>query len=123
MPVSEFSALLRTYREQRRLSQRGLAQATRINQAIISRLESGERGPSSPEQVLTIARALDLDRPRTDSLLSGAGYWPTVYTLLGPRDETLHAVAEVLADERIPETRKRRFRQLLTLLCEEWSTP
>lgn len=121
--MSEFSQLLRTCREQSRLSQRALSQAAGINQAIISRLESGDRTPSGAEQVLAIARALNLDRSTTDTLLSSAGYWPQTYLLLGPRDQTLRAVAEILADERIPDARKQRFRRLVETLSEEWSTP
>lgn len=121
--MSEFSRLLRACREQSHLSQRALSQATGINQAIISRLESGDRTPSSAEQVLAITRVLNLDRSASDTLLGSAGYWPRVYLLLGPQDQTLRAVAEILADEQMPEARKQRFRRLVETLSEEWSTP
>lgn len=121
--MSEFSQVLRTCREQSHLSQRALSQAAGVNQAIISRLESGDRTPSGAEQVLAIARALNLDRPTTDTLLGSAGYWPQVYLRLGPQDQTLRAVAEILADERMPEARRQRFRRLVQTLAEEWSAP
>ena|SRR5579884_1673994 len=120
--MAEFPALLRAYREESHLSQRALAQITQINQAILSRLESGDRGPSGAEQVLAIARALSLDRSRTDALLSSAGYWPQALIALGPADETLLAVARVLSDEAVPQARKQRFRRLVELLAEEWTS-
>jgi transcriptional regulator with XRE-family HTH domain len=119
--VPEFSELLKSFREQANLSQRALAQATSINQAIISRFESRDRGPSGPEQVLAIIRALELDQARADLLLSSAGYWPQVYTNLGPKDPTLFAVAQVLSNERIGPARRERFRRLVAILAEEYS--
>jgi transcriptional regulator with XRE-family HTH domain len=119
--MPEFSELLKTYREQAHLSQRSLAQATNINQAIISRFESGDRGPSGPEQVLAIIRALDLDQLRADALLSSAGYWPQVYVTLGPKDPTLLAAAQLLTNDRISPTRKERFRRLVAILLEEYA--
>jgi transcriptional regulator with XRE-family HTH domain len=121
--MPEFSELLKSYREQARLSQRALAQATNINQAIISRFESGNRGPSGPDQVLAIITALSLDQARADALLSSAGYWPRVYVTLGPDDPTLFAIAQLLANERVSPARKERFRRLVAILVEEYSEP
>jgi transcriptional regulator with XRE-family HTH domain len=56
--VPDFAELLKTFREAAGLSQRSLARASEINPAIISRMESGDRGPSGPAQVLAIARLL-----------------------------------------------------------------
>ncbi len=121
--MTGFSDLLRKRREQRQMPQRALSQLANINQALISRFETGDRLPSGPEQVLAIARALQLGDDDVDTLLAAAGYWPRVYVALGPRDETLLLVARFLADPAIPPVKKDRFRQLLTLLAQEWLAP
>jgi transcriptional regulator with XRE-family HTH domain len=121
--MPEFSELLKSCREQARLSQRALAQVTNINQAIISRFESGDRGPSGAEQVLAIIKALELDQARADALLSSAGYWPQVYVSIGPNDPTLFTIARLLANDRVGPARKERFRRLVAILAEEYSEP
>jgi transcriptional regulator with XRE-family HTH domain len=121
--MPEFSDLLKTYREQARISQRALAQASNINQAIISRFENGDRGPSGSEQVLAIVKALELDKDRADALLSSAGYWPQVFVTLGPDDPTLLEVARLLANDQISSARRERFRRLIAILVEEYAEP
>lgn len=120
MAGPDFAALLKTYRERRGLAQRALARAAQINPAIISRMESGDRGPSGPPQVLAIARALGLAAEEADALLASAGFWPQVYLALGPGDPTLRAAARVLASPDLGDEHKERFRRLVALLAEEW---
>lgn len=115
-----FAELLRGYRGRTGLSQRALARASEINPAIISRLESGDRAPSGPEQVLAITRALALDDLSADRLLASAGYWPRAVLALGPQDETLLTLARVLADGRLDQQARIRFRHILQLLAEQW---
>ncbi|MCL4534898.1 MAG: helix-turn-helix domain-containing protein [Bacteroidetes bacterium] len=115
-----FAELLRGYRGRTGLSQRALARASEINPAIISRLESGDRAPSGPEQVLAITRALALDDLSADRLLASAGYWPRAVLALGPQDETLLTLARVLADGRLDRQARIRFRHILQLLAEQW---
>ncbi|HEX2037193.1 MAG TPA: helix-turn-helix transcriptional regulator [Chloroflexota bacterium] len=118
--MPEFAPLLKAYREARGLAQRALSREAEINPAIISRMESGDRGPSGPEQVLAIARALRLAPYETDRLLLSAGFWPEVYLRLGAQDETLLAVARVLASETIDRAQRDRFRRIVTLLVQQW---
>jgi transcriptional regulator with XRE-family HTH domain len=115
-----FPELLRGARDQRGLSQRALARASRINPAIVSRLESGDRGPSGPEQVLALAGALRLESSEVDALLASAGYWPRSLLDLGPADETLLAVARVLTSPNLDAAPRARFRWLIELLVEQW---
>jgi transcriptional regulator with XRE-family HTH domain len=115
-----FPALLRAARLRRGVSQRGLARASGINPAIVSRLESGDRGPSGPEQVLALTGALGLEPAAADALLASAGYWPRSLLDLGPADETLLAVARVLSSPGVSYPARARFRQLVGLLAEQW---
>ncbi len=117
-----FAELLKRYREEAGLSQRALSRASGVNPAIISRMESGDRGPSCPGQVLAIGRALHLDTTRTDALLASAGYWPQAVLALGPQDETLLAVAHLLSDNEIPLEGRLRFREVVRLLVDQWRT-
>lgn len=118
--MATFAQLLKRYREDTGYSQRALARASQINPAIISRLESGDREPSGPEQVLAITRALGLDADRTDSLLASAGHWPRAILALGPQDETLLALAKLLTDGRLEDGARARFRQVVQILAEQW---
>jgi len=120
--VPDFAELLKTYREAAGFSQRSLARTAKINPAIISRMESGDRGPSGPPQVLAIARALSLEQDKTDALLSRGGFWPEVYLAVGPQDPTLLTVARLLADRRLSKRERERFRRVILLLAEQWAT-
>ena len=119
--VPDFAELLKTYREAAGFSQRSLARSASINPAIISRIESGDRGPSGSAQVVAIARALKLDQEKTDSLLARAGFWPEVYKAVGPQDPTLLTVARLLADRRLGKRERERFRRVVALLAEQWA--
>ncbi len=116
-----FAELLKSYRVARGLSQRALARAARINPAIANRLESGERGPSGPDQVRAIAAALGLDAEQSDRLLGAAGFWPDVYLRVGPDDPTLLRVAQLLASPRVAEPDRARFRAVIDLLVAQWT--
>jgi transcriptional regulator with XRE-family HTH domain len=116
-----FAEQLKKFRLRSGMSQRAVARASGINPAIINRLESGDRQPSSPEQVTAIAEALGLPSEHADSLLSAAGYWPGVILALGPRDETLLSVARVLAGTGVEEGSRARFRHTIRLLVEQWT--
>lgn len=118
--MAAFAALLRAYRQQAGLSQRGLASASGVNPAIISRMESGGRGASGPAQVMALARALRLDAAQADALLASAGFWPAVFLALGPQDETLLSVARVLTDPRVSLAARDRLRRVVALLAEQW---
>lgn len=118
--MSEFAELLRTYRQASGLSQRALARAAGINPAIANRLESADRGPSGPDQVRALARALRLEAEQEDRLLGAAGFWPDVYLRVGPGDPTLLRVARLLANQRVAEPERARFRRIVDLLIDQW---
>jgi len=115
-----FASLLRQYRTERGLSQRAVALAAGVDPAVICRMEQGSRGPSSPQQALAIADALDLDDERADALLASAGYPPRAYWRLGAQDPTLAAVLRVLSNGNLSERDRREFRQVVELLAEKW---
>ncbi len=121
--MASFAELLRLFRQRHGLSQRALARASGINPAIISRFENGERGPSGPEQVLAIVAALGLPTSDADHLLASSGFWPQSLLQLGPADETILAVAQLLTAPDLSAHARARFRQLLTLLVEHWRAP
>jgi transcriptional regulator with XRE-family HTH domain len=115
-----FPTLLVRYRARSGISQRALARDSGINPAIVSRLESGARGPSGPAQVLALAKALKLQTSDADQLLASAGFWPLALLQLGPADDSLLGVAQVLTDPGLDETTRSRFRQVLGLLVQQW---
>jgi transcriptional regulator with XRE-family HTH domain len=115
-----FGQLLRQARLSRGLSQRALARASRVNPAIVSRLESGDRGPSGPDQVRALATPLALEPAQADALLASAGFWPQSLLDLGPADPTLRAVAQLLTTPRLTTPERTRFRTVLSLLIDQW---
>ncbi|MGH2460219.1 MAG: helix-turn-helix domain-containing protein [Chloroflexota bacterium] len=118
--MPDFAELLKQLRQASGLSQRALARAAAINPAIANRLESGDRGPSGPDQVRAIARALGLDPNRSDQLLGAAGFWPDVFLRVGPGDPTLLRVARLLARPDLSDPDRARFRQIVDLLIDQW---
>lgn len=67
--MSSFSELLRAHRQEQGISQAELGRRAGICHSSISRLEKGERRPST-KVVNKIARALQLTIPETSSLLA-----------------------------------------------------
>lgn len=118
--MDSFGRLLKTFREQAGLTQRGLARASGVNSAIVSRLESDDRAPSGPAQVLALARALRLAPAETDRLLAAAGLWPQVFLAVGPDDPSLLAVARLLASERVDGRAKACLRRVIDDLAGYW---
>ncbi|MHB1132951.1 MAG: helix-turn-helix domain-containing protein [Chloroflexota bacterium] len=119
--LSGFAVALKEYRETAGLSQRALARAANVDAAVISRMEAGDRGPSGAAQVLALADALNLSQGATDDLLSSAGFWPEIYLKVGPRDETLMTVANLLASTSVGAHDRDRFRRVIALLVEQWT--
>lgn len=87
-------ALVRTWREQRHLSQLDLATEADISQKHLSFIESGRSAPSR-EMVITLAEHLDVPLRERNTLLLAAGFAP-VY-----RDRPLDDPALVRAREAI----------------------
>ncbi|MDP2214150.1 helix-turn-helix domain-containing protein [Phenylobacterium sp.] len=74
-PVGEFPAMLSRLRQQRGLSQLGLALSAEVSQRHISFLETGRTRPSR-EMVGRLAQALDLALQDVNALLLAAGFAP-----------------------------------------------
>ena len=115
-----FAEVLHQARLRRGISQRALARAARINPAIVSRLESGDRGPSGPDQVRALATALALEPAQADALLASAGLWPQSLLDLGPADATLLGIAQLLTSPRLTQPERTRFRTVVGLLVDQW---
>ena len=118
--MSDFGAQLKACREAAGLTQRGLARASGVNSAIVSRLESDDRAPSGEEQVQALAVAMRLELAETDRLLAAAGFWPAVFRAVGPADPSLLAVARLLVSERVDASAKRCLRGVIAELARYW---
>ncbi len=112
-PTNAFGTALRTLREQTDLSQSALGRRAQVHASIVSRLESGDRTPSSPGLVTALARGLRLSPDDTDRLLAAAGFVPAVIMRLGPGDPTLLLLAQVLTDSRISADERQRLRAVV----------
>ena len=112
-PTNAFGATLRALREQTDLSQSALGRRAQVHASIVSRLESGDRTPSSPGLVEALARSLWLSPDDTDRLLAAAGFVPAVIMRLGPGDPTLLLVAQVLTDSRVSDDEQQRLRDVV----------
>lgn len=58
MPQTGLGAALKALRERRTLSQRELSELSRVDNAYINRLESGEKTNPTPETLIKLLRAL-----------------------------------------------------------------
>ncbi len=112
-PTNAFGATLRELREQTGLSQSAIGRRAQVHASIVSRLESGDRTPSSPGLVEALARGLQLSPDDTDRLLAAAGFVPAVITRLGAGDPTLLLVAQVLTDSRVSADERQRLRDVV----------
>src|SRR5262245_19121103 len=75
-PPGSVGALLRQWRERRRMSQLALALEAEISSRHLSFMETGRSHPSR-EMVLLLAEALDVPPRARNDLLAAAGYAPT----------------------------------------------
>lgn len=85
-----YGALLRQWRQRRRLSQWDLSLATGVSARHLSFLETGRAQPSR-EMVLRLCEHLDVPLRERNALLLAAGYAPT-YTDRALEDPQLHQV-------------------------------
>ena len=74
-PVVDFAALLKDWRQHRRVSQLGLSSLSGISQRHISFLETGRSRPSRA-MVLALADSLDVPLREQNALLQAAGFAP-----------------------------------------------
>jgi transcriptional regulator with XRE-family HTH domain len=115
---ASYGALLRELRTAGRLSGYALARALGLHPNQLARTEDGVRPPAGPAEVLAVGRALRLERPDLDRLLSAAGHWPSALLELGPDDPTLRALGDVLTDPALPTTTRRRLRTAVEALAD-----
>jgi transcriptional regulator with XRE-family HTH domain len=118
-----FGAAVHALRLGSGLSLNQLARRAGVDPAYIHRIESRaiERPPLPRRAVvLSIAAALELDRRRTDELLTQAGYAPDAILDLGGWDEALATIADLLADPTLSGPAKAEFREILRILAGRW---
>ena len=101
-----FSSQLKALREAAGLSQNALGRVVDINPGTINRLETGEREPSSRDQVLLLAQGIGLNAEQTDTLVASAGFAPTAYDGVGLANPVLIRIARLLGAERTAPERE-----------------
>ncbi len=115
-----FASVLRVFRERAGLSRNGLAHLACVDPSYLCRVENGERKPAKADIVASLAQALELGPTETNQLYAAAGYTPPVIDQLGGWDDTLQAVTDVLADERLGQAERRQFRDLVKTMARGW---
>jgi transcriptional regulator with XRE-family HTH domain len=121
-----FGAAVRRLRQESGLSLNELARRAGVDPAYIHRIESrGAQRPPLPRRgvVLAIAAALGCGPAQTDQLLALGGHTPAALLELGGWDQTLAAVASVLADGSLSGPAKAEFREIVRLLARRWARP
>jgi transcriptional regulator with XRE-family HTH domain len=119
-----FGAAVRRLRQDAGLSLNELARRAGVDPAYIHRIEArGSQRPPLPRRavVLAIAAALGSGRGQTDQLLALSGHTPGVLLELGGWDQTLAAVAAVLADPSVSGPAKAEFREIVRLIARRWA--
>src|SRR5215813_2399154 len=99
--VAPVGALLREWRQRRRLSQLDLACEAEISTRHLSFLETGRSTPS-PEMLLRLADHLDVPLRERNTLLIAAGYAP-LYSEKPLSDPALDAAPRDRSDDRSPK--------------------
>lgn len=116
--AAEFGALLKEYREARRVSQSKLAERADFDHSYVSRLESGARMPTR-DAVERLAEALGLDQNAQDALLAAAGFLPRDVTSLLADEPAIGEVLDLLQNEAVPSEYRENMRQVLRLLAAQ----
>jgi len=114
----EFGALLKQYREARRVSQSKLAERAEFDHSYVSRLESGARMPTR-EAVERLAEAMGLEQSAQDALLAAAGFLPRDIISLLCDEPAVGEVLDLLQNEAVPKEYRENMRQVLRLLAEQ----
>lgn len=115
---ADFGAVLKRFRESRRVSQSKLAERADFDHSYVSRLESGARMPTR-EAVERLAEALQLDHNSRDALLAAAGFLPRDVASLLSDEPVVGAVLDLLQNEAVPSEYRNSMRQVLQLLAEQ----
>ena len=122
-----FGATVKRLREQSGFSLNELARRAGVDPAYIHRIEArgARQRPPLPRRavVLGIGAALGCSAAQTDQLLALAGHTPAALLELGGWDQTLAAVAAVLADGSLSGPARAEFREMVRLLARRWGRP
>jgi len=113
-----FAALLREYRDRRRLSQSRLAGAAGFDHSYVSRLESGTRMPTR-DAVAKLAEAMGLEEGDRDALLASAGFMPGRIENLFASEPVLSEVLGLLQDRAVPADVRDDVRHMISLLVRQ----
>jgi transcriptional regulator with XRE-family HTH domain len=117
--VSEsFGAVLKQFREARRVSQSKLAERAGFDHSYVSRLESGARTPTR-DAVEQLSNALELTRIQQDELLASAGFLPREVSSLLAGEPEITEVLNLLQNSHVPVAYRDSMRQVLRLLAEQ----
>jgi transcriptional regulator with XRE-family HTH domain len=115
---AQFARLLKRFREEVRISQSRLAEASQFDHSYVSRLESGNRAPTR-EAVNKLADALRLDPGQRDSLLAAAGFMPQRVESLFADEPVLSDVFSLLHSDEVPEPVRMNVRQMLRVMVQQ----
>jgi transcriptional regulator with XRE-family HTH domain len=115
---STFGAVLKGFRETRRVSQSKLALRAGFDHSYVSRLESGARTPTR-EAVEHLAAALELDGIQHDELLVSAGFLPREVSSLLAGEPEITEVLGLLQNADVPEEYRVSMRQVLRVLADQ----
>lgn len=95
MTIQQFGAILRDWRQMRRLSQLDLALTAGVSSRHLSFLESGRAAPSRG-MILRLAAALDMPRPAANDALKAAGF-AAAFPSLAPHSSDLAPVRQAIS--------------------------
>jgi transcriptional regulator with XRE-family HTH domain len=113
IPQETFASLLRTFRQERKLTQSSLADAAGYDRSYLSYLERGLRNPTR-DVVLKIAEVLGLSPSERDALLLSARFAAEDAhsgIAINLNDHIIELVARSIND--LPEPRRNQFRDEL----------
>lgn len=114
----EGPALLKVFRESRKLSQSRLARMAFFDHSYISRVERGERTPSR-DGVIQMSRAMQLSDDERDLLLAAFGFMPMRVTSLLHEERELARLFTLLSGERLGHQAKALARMQLELIADQ----
>ncbi len=112
----DFGLVLKSGRNNAKLSQGRLARRTGFDHSHVSRLESGAREPSR-DAVEILAEALELDQVQADRLRASAGFRGEGNTISHNETEML-ALNALLENPNLSEEARARMRAVLSALVD-----
>lgn len=116
--INTFGAVLKQFRETRRVSQSKLAERAGFDHSYVSRLESGARTPTR-DAVEQLSNALELAQVQQDELLAAAGFLPREVSSLLAGEPEITEVLNLLQNSMVPAAYRDSMRQVLRLLAEQ----